>query len=545
MNPTPLTPSSGEVLADIDERMEAGLPVDWDAEVAAHPSLAEEIENLRWAGKMFPRLRQPAAGDRVGGYELTRYLGGGVGEVFAARDPAGREVALKLVGPGEEPRVHRLSDFIGMRHERIVPVEAVGTHAGLPFVVMELVEGGDLREWIADYSAHPDHCEPAELPARLRAIAQLVADVADGVAFLHLHAIIHRDLKPENILIGGGGPRVCDFGLARRIDESLRVSVLGQLVGTWAYMAPEQLASRAALSVRADVWSLGAILYELLTGHPPYCPPGVQLPDLLREKEQQSLPPRPSEVNANLPRDSDLEWVCLQCLHRDPARRPKASELAEMLRSLMRRGKVRPDETWRLWARRVLRGVFPWPSADQPPPPSERKFLERCKHSLRIEAGTTFVAHVGVFLLAASAAPGWLLWAWFLAADKALGWLAWAPVNGRETLTPTERTVAHWWVGADIASVALFWLFCPVLGPADPHAVNQFYAAYAVVRGLTFWIEGCALWGRLHYIGVSFLLAGVAIPFAEPVGPLVYAVLYSGWFIWFSCQSWDDEPGRV
>ena len=122
-------------------------------------------------------------------------------------------------------------------------------------------------------------------------------------------------------------------------------------------------------------------------------------------KEREELPPRPSALNPHLPPDSDLEWICcLRCLHRDPGQRlQSAGELAAMLRSVVRRERVRDAETWRQWVTRVL----PWPPTGLRPPAEEVKYPQRWKRCLRIEAVTSLVAHIGVFLLAFAAAPGW------------------------------------------------------------------------------------------------------------------------------------------
>ena len=480
--------------------------------------------------------RPPAEGDVVDGLRLTRFLGGNLGRVFAARDVAtGREVAVKFVGGAEEDRVDRLTDLIGLRHERIVPVERIGAHAGLPFLVMPRVTGGDLAAGIGRYSAAPAHCLTAELTARLDAIARLVAETADGVAFLHRYGVIHRDIKPGNILLGPDGPLLCDFGLLRWVTDPLNPTVAGLRVGSAAYMAPEQAAGRP-VSTRADVWSLGAVLYELLVGHPPHCPPGVTDSEFVRAKDGYGPPPPPSRLNPLLPSDADLEWLCMQCLQHNPDDRLAAADLAERLRRILARESVRDGETWVQWVGRIL----PLPWFGQRPPRGEWHYPERWKGPLRIEATTSFLAHAGLFALSLLAAPGWALCLWFLAADFSAGWLIWAPARRRHLLTPMERAVGQWWTGADMAMLGLFWAFVPILSPVDPVDVGRFYAAAAAVRGLIFWIEGATWWGRLHVVGLLFIAAAAVIPFVTPAGPLVHAVLYSASFVWLSRQKWTD-----
>lgn len=531
-------PCCEAVLNALHERRLDGGPIDWDGEIAEHPRCAEAIRSLRadieCVERLLPVVRPPAVGDGVNGFVLTRHLGGNLGQVFAAREVAtGREVAVKFVGQQEEDRFDRLVELVGLRHERILPVEQAGRHAGRPYLVMPLVAGGDLAGSIARYSVDAANCPAGEVSERLRAVARLMAEAAEGATYLHNFGVIHRDLKPGNILIGPDGAVLCDFGLLRRVSEPLHRTELGQQVGAPAYMAPEQAEGRV-VSTRADVWSLGAVLYELLVGHPPFCPLGTEYDDLMEAKLRHDSPPLPSVLNPGRLTDADLEWVCVQCLHRDPDRRPAAGDLARMLRSCLAGEPVRPTETWVEWITRV----FPLPSTDRPPPRGEWHYPERWKWLLRVEACTSAVAHAGVFALSLLAFPGWVVWVWFLLADTLTGWVIWSPSRRRAVLTPMERAIAQWWAGADLGILAVFWAFCPVLDSADPVAVGRFYAAAAAIRAVIFWAEGATWWGRLHYSALAFFAAAAVIPFVTPFGPLVFAALYSANFVWLSVQRW-------
>jgi serine/threonine-protein kinase len=192
------------------------------------------------------------------GLALVEEIGrGGMGVVYRARREDGRDVALKLI-PGEEHARWSawMEELAGLRHPHLVPLEAFGCHGGLHYVVMPLVCGGDLKERLGEFALGP--------AAR---VARLLAQVSDAVGHLHAHGIVHRDLKPSNVLLSGEEgpePLVCDFGLAARLGAG--PGGLG-VVGTPPYAAPEQLEGRGP-APSADIWSLGVVLHELLTGRP-------------------------------------------------------------------------------------------------------------------------------------------------------------------------------------------------------------------------------------------------------------------------------------
>jgi hypothetical protein len=262
---------------------------------------------------------------RITGYAVEAVLGrGGVGIVFRARDlRLGRPVALKMLlagsyaGPTELARFQREAEAIaGLCHPNIVQIHEVGDHEGRPYFTMELVDGGTLAQKLAG----------ALQPVRWA--AELVAALARAVAVAHSAGLIHRDLKPGNILLtADGSPKISDFGLARRQDD-VNLTRTGTAVGTPSYMAPEQASDAAGpVGPATDVYGLGAILYELLTGRPPFCAKTAL------ETFQQVLaddPVAPSRLNPRVPRD--LETVCLKCLQKEPHQRyPSASALAEDL----------------------------------------------------------------------------------------------------------------------------------------------------------------------------------------------------------------------
>ncbi|MFL5359127.1 serine/threonine protein kinase [Archangium sp.] len=271
----------------------------------------------------------PGAADpypRFGDYELLVLLArGGMGVVYKARHVAlGRTVALKRIAGGElasDAEIHQFESearlAASLAHPNIVPIYDVGEHEGDHYFTMPLMEGGSLAQRVRDFHGKP------------REAASLVETIARAVHYGHQHGVLHRDLKPANLLLDAAGvPHIADFGVAKVLDKQARVSRSGA-VGTPLYMAPEQARTHGPpLTVAADVYGLGAILYELLTGRPPFQANGIF--ELLKQvQEAEPLPP--SMLAPRISRD--LETICLKCLEKEPTRRyGSAEELADELR---------------------------------------------------------------------------------------------------------------------------------------------------------------------------------------------------------------------
>jgi WD40 repeat protein len=263
-----------------------------------------------------------------GDYELIEVIAeGGMGVVFKARQVSlDRILALKMVRSGRFATPEDLQRFhleteaaAHLDHPNIVPIYEVGEHEGHHYFSMKLVDGGSLAAHVGRYAEPP------------RAAATLVATVARAVHYAHQRGILHRDLKPANILIDGQSrPHVIDFGLAKRVEgaKSAGLTQSGSIVGTSGYMAPEQAEGmREAITTAVDIHALGAILYELLTGRPPFRA-GTVLETLRLVREEE--PARPRSINPRL--DRDLETIVLKCLEKAPSRRYASAEaLAEDL----------------------------------------------------------------------------------------------------------------------------------------------------------------------------------------------------------------------
>src|SRR5205814_1621757 len=310
-----------------------------------------------------------------GDYELLEQIGrGGQGVVFRARQKSlNRTVALKVINLGQWASKAHLKRFrleaeaaARLEHPGIVPIHEVGQRDGSCYFSMKFVEGGQLDEVIR------------RTPMSIRQAAELIAKVARTVHYAHEHGILHRDIKPGNILLDQKGePHLTDFGLARLVETESTVTRTMEVLGTPSYMAPEQaVGNNAAICSATDVYGLGAVLYQLLTGHPPFAG-GTSY-----ETIKFLLNTEPRDLRLWNPKiDRDLSTICVKCLEKDPQRRyPSALALAEDLERWLKHEPIR--------ARRS--GVFT----------RGRKWVQRNPTSALLAAA----------LVAFAAAVGWNIW---------------------------------------------------------------------------------------------------------------------------------------
>ena len=299
---------------------------------------------IKDATKIVPQ-RRPI----IPGFEIGHLLGrGGMGAVYAARDQKlNRSVAVKVLHGGSDARdqlrLRREAEAAAaLQHRHVVQLHQIGTFEDGCFIVMELLPGGSLAERING------------TPLPEREAAALLEPITSAVAFAHSQGLIHRDLKSANVLFAADGtPKVADFGLAKRLDDDALLTQTGTTAGTPSYMAPEQVIGRKDVGPAADIWALGAVLYEMLTGRPPFRG-ATSLDTLELVRRSDPVPPR-----RLVPRLSkDLETICLKCLEKETANRYATAEaLAEDLKRFgrgeaIRARPIRKIERGRRWVLR-------------------------------------------------------------------------------------------------------------------------------------------------------------------------------------------------
>jgi WD40 repeat protein/tRNA A-37 threonylcarbamoyl transferase component Bud32 len=314
------------------------------------------------AGAFDPESPDPAGlglcgNGRIGDYELLEAIAqGGMGVVYRARQLSlNRVVALKMIRAGELADEAEVARFrieaeaaAHLDHPHIVPIHEIGEHQGRHYFSMKWVGGGTLADRCR---ARPKRAGPSP---QAREDVVLLEKVSRAVQHAHQRGVLHRDLKPGNILIDAAGePQVSDFGLARRMETDSAVTVSGAMLGTPSYAAPEQISGVQMPTTAVDVYGLGAILYVLLTGQPPF-QGATAVETLVLVRQGQLVAPRAQVAGV----DRDLETICLKCLEKEPGHRyPSAEALADELRRwlegkpILARPVSPPERLW-LWVRR-------------------------------------------------------------------------------------------------------------------------------------------------------------------------------------------------
>jgi serine/threonine-protein kinase len=521
-----------DLLAELTEQARQGRPPDLESMAAAHPDLGAELREL-WAAAQFaeeftrptPRARAspatPLGGAlprTFGDFELLEELGrGGMGVVYKARQISlNRIVALKCVLGGEHASPADQARFqveaqaaAHLQHPNIVAVYQTGECEGQPYFSMRYIEGQTLSALLA------------RGPLRAQEAARLLATVSRAVHYAHSQGILHRDLKPSNVLIDQAGePHITDFGLAKRVPRVegapvAGLTVSGAIVGTPNYMAPEQISDRRGkVGPVSDVYSLGVILYEMLTGRPPF-QAASQVDTLLLVLEQDPI--RPRLLNPKV--DPDLELICLKCLQKEPELRyASAADLAADLE------KVVNDEAPSV---RVF-GVKDVPRL-------LGLMLRETHNAVVLENwGVLWMCHSGAVFLQCVlttamkwngvANPAWylLLWGGGLMVWGAIFW--WLRKRGGPVLF-IERQIAHVWGGAILATVSVFFvemlLGLPVLALAP---------MLAVIAGMVFIVKAGMFSGSFYVWAAALFVTAIPMALYPDYGILLFGFMSAACF---------------
>jgi serine/threonine-protein kinase len=462
-------------------------------------------------------------GVSIPGYEILGLLGrGGMGVVYKARQISlNRIVALKMIlagqfaSPADVQRFRNEAEAVaGLDHPNIVPIYEIGEHEGRPYFSMKLINGGSLAH---ELQAEPRPAGTGLSPRSLPAAAQTIATVARAMHHAHQRGLLHRDLKPGNILLDRRAdavnpptPYVTDFGLAKRLSGDGRLTQSGAVVGTPSYMAPEQAGGKKGLTTAVDVYALGAILYELLTGRPPF-QAETPLDTLMQVLECE--PMRPSQCGVHV--DPALEAICLKCLEKSPQHRYASAEalaedleaylagepvLAEggsslrLVRLLLR--ETRHTEVMAQWGR-----VWVWHAA--------QTFLLFLATNVLIWCGVT------------QAWPYVVLWSIGLLAIMAVVWQG--RFRGGLPLTPIERQCGQIW-GLFTAAALLTGAINHAMGMP----VWKLLPLVVLECGFAFGCMAAALGGSFYVMaGACAVLAIVMAVAPIEVGPVAFGTLFA------------------
>ena len=484
-----------------------------------------------------PALQTRAVADEIPGYRLVGRLGGGgMGEVFLAcqlfptRDDSVRTVAIKTIRTEllTSPRHRQIMEndiriAALLHHPNIVRILEIGPADGPLYYTMPYLKGGTLA----------DRIEGNRLAAR--EAATILLHVALAVEYLHSQPtpIIHLDLKPGNILLDDDGtPYVADFGLSRRVHTVDGKSVTRQPGGTPEYMAPEQF--NGCLSPACDIYGLGAILYQMLTGRPPFV--AADLEEARRQaRDGELLPLRAWDAEI----DSGLEAICLKCLDKDPARRyTSAGAVVEELRRFLA-GET-PEALNLRWYQSLRRHL------------GREVRLEAAgawAKAMFWQALLTGMAYLGVYGLLWYDDTAWLYWVWLLGVLPLAEWGPWVVLRRGRRFDPREREIVLLWVCAGVAKAILFGLNCPLFGVARPEDVLEFFPAAMAVNGLMLCLEGRLYWGRLYIIGLLDFVVAIVMVGSLSLAPLLFGLWNSTVLVYMALhmrrRAPEGGPGTV
>jgi eukaryotic-like serine/threonine-protein kinase len=507
-------PELAQFFADEDAVAEWTAPLREAARAAA--TVSEDpgrTTDLAAPGAVVPRLAS------FGDYEVIGELGrGGMGVVYKARHlKFQRLVALKMILAGQHAGAQREARFLAearavarLQHPNIVQVHEIGEHEGMPYFSLEFVEGGSLAERLKGP------------PLSDKEAAHLVEMLARAVQHAHERDIVHRDLKPANVLLTrDGAPKIADFGLARFLGADGGQTASGDVIGTASYMAPEQAEGNIKdVGPTADVYSLGAILYELLTGRPPF-----SAATLLATLDQvrQEAPQRPRVHNPRV--DRSLEAICLKCLSKDRGERyPSAEALADDLeRFLDGRPVFAGQGSASRWVGVMLR---------------ETRYTEVMTRWGGVWMGTAvvyFLVCLAKSLMLWSKVedhgPYFIIWAACFLGIAGVSWFC--RFRSGPPLSHVERQLVQIWAIFWTGFFLTAWLY--QLGKGDiEHLLPILVLLAAISYGCMATILGGSFWVMA---GACLATAGLEATWPE-AGPLISAAICSPALFWLGWKYW-------
>ncbi len=499
-----------EILAEYLERLEDGQAPDPSDYLARYPQHADELcsffRNHHWMGETPAPQIVSLCGQEIGSYQIESEIArGGMGVVYRARQTGlDRPVAVKLISSGvlaseEERKRFRMEAESAARldHPGIISIHEIGTWNGHEYFSLTLVDGPTLQQFVEDQSLSDTRA------------AEMVREIARAVAYAHRAGIVHRDLKPDNILINQEGrPLVADFGLAKWSREGTMLTRTGQVLGTPNYMSPEQASGNAGSGVTSDVYSLGAILYALITGVPPH--EGSNPAEVIRSVLQDE-PCLPRSYRPQLSRD--LENICLKAIRYEPeCRYQSADELADDLDRFLAGDTIKAAGSGLI--ERVAREI----GRDQ----HQDHFLH-WHETLLLLGLIIFVTHVLIFvLLRMNFPPSIAYWIPRLTMFALIFGTIYRARDG--SLSPrsiAERPVWSIWLGylsaLAVVNVLLF------IGDVSQSALFPLASA---LSGFAFVAMAGHIWGGSALAGIAFFLVAPLMAWWPEIAPLLFGTMY-------------------
>jgi serine/threonine-protein kinase len=475
----------------------------------------------------------PPGRPAVPGYVILEELGrGGMGVVYKAwHENLKRPVALKMILIADPTADEHRARFrveaeavARLQHPNIVQIYDIGEHQGRPYLALEYVAGGSLDSRLGNK------------PLPCREAAALVESLARAMHYAHQRGVIHRDLKPANVLLADCGPapadssnstsslrpavaeipKITDFGLAKQLDADSGRTQCGDVIGTPSYMAPEQaLARNELVGPATDVYALGAILYESLTGRPPFC---AETPQATVNQAVEQAPVPPRLMNACV--DRDVEVICLKCLEKAPGDRyATADELAEDL------ARYRRGEPIRARAMNLIDRLV--------------RVVDRSRDDAEFYDWGPMLLWFGVILFIAQSSVAAILGSHL---EHTLSWIV--GIRGMQFVvmaavfwrfrTPAllprsaaERQLWAIWLGY-LAATAIIVLSNSQLARVGAVADDlAMYPLWSTLSGLAFFVMGSSYWGRLYVVGLAFFVMALIMPFQLDWAPLEFGIVWA------------------